>query len=203
MPKLRLTKSELKLQRDALQRFRRFLPTLELKKKQLIQEISRVESLLDRLVAQEAAERQALSAWIGLLAEPAGLERAVTLDRVETSETNVAGVTIPVFVKAWFSTMPYDLMATPLWLDRAVEVVQRLGAIEAERAIVVRQKELLGHELRTTIQRINLFEKVKVPQALDSIRRIQICLGDQQANAVARGKIAKGKLADVQMESFA
>jgi V/A-type H+-transporting ATPase subunit D len=81
-------------------------------------------------------------------------------------------------------------------------VVQQLGTLEAERDVLRRQKKLLVHELRVTIQRINLFEKVKIPECRENIRRIQIYLGDQQANAVARGKIAKSKLADVQIGSF-
>ena len=56
------------------------------------------------------------------------------------------------------------------------------------------QIKLLGKELRTTSQRVNLFEKVKIPEAKDNIRRIGIYLGDQQTAAVVRGKIAKKKL---------
>ena len=48
-------------------------------------------------------------------------------------------------------------------------------------------------ELRTTTQRVNLFEKVKIPEAKENIRIIRIFMGDQQTAAVARSKIAKGK----------
>ena len=43
MAKIRLTKNELKKQKDNLRRFLRYLPTLDLKKKQLIQEIQRIQ----------------------------------------------------------------------------------------------------------------------------------------------------------------
>jgi len=52
----------------------------------------------------------------------------------------------------------------------------------------------LAHELRVTTQRVNLFEKVKIPEALGSIKRIGIYLGDQQTAQVVRGKISKRKL---------
>ena len=58
------------------------------------------------------------------------------------------------------------------------------------------QVELLGKELRTTSQRVNLFEKVKIPETKENIRRIGIYIGDQQTAAVVRGKIAKKKLAN-------
>jgi V/A-type H+-transporting ATPase subunit D len=41
---------------------------------------------------------------------------------------------------------------------------------------------------------VNLFEKVKIPECLDNIRRIKIYLGDQQANAVGISKVAKKKI---------
>ena len=56
-----------------------------------------------------------------------------------------------------------------------------------------KQSELLNRELRLTSQRVNLFEKVKIPEAKDNIRVIEIYLGDQQTSAVVRGKIAKSK----------
>ena len=52
----------------------------------------------------------------------------------------------------------------------------------------------MREELRTTIQRIKLFEEVKIPQARENIRIIQIFLGDQQTAEVVRGKIAKTKI---------
>lgn len=42
---------------------------------------------------------------------------------------------------------------------------------------------------------MNLFEKVKIPETQENIRRISIYLADQQVNAVVRSKIAKRKIA--------
>ncbi len=52
----------------------------------------------------------------------------------------------------------------------------------------------MKQELRITTQRVNLFEKVKIPQAEEAIRRIKIFIGDQMTNAVGRSKIAKKKI---------
>ena len=54
--------------------------------------------------------------------------------------------------------------------------------------------DILRQELRITTQRVNLFEKIKIPEAREAIRRIKIYLGDQTANAVGRSKIAKRKI---------
>ena len=60
--------------------------------------------------------------------------------------------------------------------------------------IVERKLALLQDELRKVIQRVNLFEKVIIPEARENIRRIRIALGDRMTAAVARAKIAKEKL---------
>ncbi len=41
---------------------------------------------------------------------------------------------------------------------------------------------------------MNLFEKVKIPETAENIKRIRIYLGDQQTAQVVRGKISKRKL---------
>jgi V/A-type H+-transporting ATPase subunit D len=48
--------------------------------------------------------------------------------------------------------------------------------------------------LRTTTQRVNLFEKKLIPELRENIRRIKIFLGDDETAAVGRAKLAKGKL---------
>ena len=60
--------------------------------------------------------------------------------------------------------------------------------------IIAKQLDLLDAELRVTSQRVNLFEKVKIPEAKENIRVIGVYLGDQQTAAVVRGKISKKKL---------
>jgi V/A-type H+-transporting ATPase subunit D len=72
------------------------------------------------------------------------------------------------------------------------EVNRRRAILE----ILLRQHELLQRELTKIIQRVNLFEKVKIPDARENIRRIRIQLGDEMASAVGRAKIAKSKLTE-------
>jgi len=57
------------------------------------------------------------------------------------------------------------------------------------------QVRLLQEELHATSQRVNLFEKVKIPETEENIRKISIYLADQQVNAVVRSKISKRKIA--------
>lgn len=192
MPKIKQTKTELKAQKDALVRYQRFLPMLQLKKQQLQMEISAIRSRIDEINRDIDATESSMAPWIGLLADPS-VEFPVVLDEVLTVEGNIAGVDIPVYKGIRSHSPEIDLFSTPPWVDDAQEACARLMERRAEIGVLHRQRELIAEELRTTSQRVNLFEKVKIPECKEAIRVITIHLGDEQTSAVARGKIAKGR----------
>jgi V/A-type H+-transporting ATPase subunit D len=197
MPKLKKTKNELKAQREALQRYERFLPTLELKKQQLQREVRRAEAGLRRCVRRRDELVAGLRPWAGLLTTSPDLASYVRVEEVEREIVNIAGVNVPVLLGVRLAAPDIDYFATPAWLDDAVTVLGELVRLEAETAVLERQRELLGEELRLTSQRVNLFEKVMIPQTLDNIRMIRIALGDAQTAAVGRAKLAKSKTVTV------
>ncbi len=110
---------------------------------------------------------------------------------------NVAGVNVPLLAGVRLAPQTIDYFATPAWLDDALAVLGELTRLRAEMRVLERQRDLLGEELRLTSQRVNLFEKVMIPRALDNIRVIRIALGDAQTAAVARAKLAKSKTVSV------
>jgi V/A-type H+-transporting ATPase subunit D len=194
MARIKYTKNELKRQKDALKRFQRYLPTLQLKKQQLQMVIRTVETLERQKREAQEEVRRAIDTWIEVFGEPVDLSNLVKIERIETEIGNIAGVDIPVFKGISFEKIPYDLYRYPLWVDKGVEYLQKLIAYDTEIEILQKQIELLAQELRITTQRVNLFEKVKIPETKENIRVIRIYLGDQQTAAVVRGKIAKNKI---------
>ena len=197
MPKVKLTKTALKQQRDSLKQFQRFLPTHQLKKQQLQMEM---RSCLDRIGKNREFEqetKEALAEWTALFGDPEAvvkIEKNLSVKEVVTGEQNVAGVDVPVFKEVVFQFEPFDLFADEPWLDDAVESVKKIVSIQEEREIIRKQYDLIANELRVTTQRVNLFEKVKIPECKENIRSIGIYLGDMDTAAVARSKIAKNKL---------
>ncbi|NLE66405.1 MAG: V-type ATP synthase subunit D [Lentisphaerae bacterium] len=193
MPKIKHTKNELKTQRDALLRFRRYLPTLELKKQQLQVEVRRLQRALEEKQAEYDRLMAGLESWVALFAEDAGLETLIRLAAVRVSETNIAGISIPVFQEAVFERKAPDLFDTPPWIDDAMDFLESAQRVLIEKRILEQELALLKEELLVTSQRVNLFEKIKIPEAAENIRVIRIFLGDEQTAGVARSKIAKAK----------
>ena len=194
MAKIKLTKTELKAQTDALKRFQRFLPMLQLKKQQLQGEIAGIAQKAEETSARERAIRSDLDRWVGLFATDESLIAGlVKVKEVRTGSANVAGVTIPTFESIDTDVKEVDAWSTPAWVDNAVETTTQVLSLQCERAIYEEQRRLVTAELHQTSQRVNLFEKVKIPECKEAIRRIKIAIGDEQTAAVSRGKIAKGR----------
>jgi V/A-type H+-transporting ATPase subunit D len=194
MAKVKLTKNELKKQKDELKMFKRYLPTLMLKKQQLQAEIRSVELRVKELRAEKEKINESFKLWIGVFGEKEIFTpNLLRITKLVAMEGNIAGVPIPIFKGAEFEVESYSLLEKPLWLDTAIESMKKVLLIDLEAETMEEQQRRLEHELRTTTQRVNLFEKVKIPECKHNIKKIQVYLGDQQTAAVVRGKISKRK----------
>ncbi|MCK9182104.1 MAG: V-type ATP synthase subunit D, partial [Fibrobacteraceae bacterium] len=185
----------MKAERDALKRFERYLPTLQLKKQQLQLEMRTLQAKVLAKREEEDTLRHNMESWVKLFSEKVDWSKYVSVKEVREGDGNIAGVDIPIFNGVDFNiTMP-DFFATPAWIDDGIRTLKNLISLRLERRVLEKQYELLSAELRTTSQRVNLFEKVKIPEAKENIRKINIFIGDQQTSGVARSKLAKAKSA--------
>lgn len=199
MGSVKLTKNDLKKQKDQLRQFERYLPTLQLKKQQLQTVIMKSAAELKRQERALHSLIDGLDDWVAVFAENTAfsaekkIENLVIPDKVVCVTENIAGVAVPVFRELTFRDIVYDVADYPLWADEALVRMREIAKGNALLKTLKNRIELLNRELRMTSQRVNLFEKVKIPEAKENIRKIEIYLGDQQTSAVVRGKIAKKK----------
>ncbi len=194
---LALNKSSLKLQRDQLKMFRRFLPSLDLKRQQLLAAL--------KIARNELAETERqVEERYGRIAELYPLLGSSTMGRVDLSslvrvasvqidEENMLGTRLPVAREVDFEVADYSTLVTPFWVDLLVENLKELAELRVHQQIRQERVKQLNYAARRITQRVNLFEKVLIPRAVESIRRIVIFLSDQERAAVVRSKIAKEK----------
>ena len=195
MATIKLTKNELKTQKDALKMYQRYLPTLTLKKQQLQTEIRTIDARAKEVRARRKALEEEFTQWIAVFGEAEVFDPTmVQVRNIRKGTGNIAGVTIPIYEGTDFSRGDYDLYSTPLWIDLAADKMEQALSLDLEAEVLDEQVRLLNIELRTTTQRVNLFEKVKIPETKDNIKKITVYLGDQQVAAVVRGKISKRNL---------
>ena len=203
MAKIKLTKNEQKKQKDSLKQFTRYLPTLQLKKQQLQTVIRQSYAEIEELKVKQKEAVEGMKSWIAVYGENSSwseersISHLVKVKEVKKTKGNIAGVEVPVFQSLVFEDVPYDLRVYPLWVAKAIVALGEIARYDALIETLKERIRLLDKELRTTTQRVNLFEKVKIPEAKENIRKIGIYLQDQQTSAVVRGKIAKKKLGKV------
>jgi V/A-type H+/Na+-transporting ATPase subunit D len=197
MAHLSLTRLGLKRQRERLERFERFLPALKLRQQQLQLRLQQAEAAGAEARARLDRATEAFDEYRPVLGDLAGMDLLALAKPAEVlvGWTNVAGVPVPVLEEVRFRRVSYSLFGTPPWVDRVLAELQTLSRYRAELEVLERQRGLLRRELIRVVQRVNLFEKVKIPEARQAIQRIRIHLGDEMAAAVGRSKIAKARLA--------
>lgn len=194
--KPKFNKTALKGQRDGLAKYEKFLPILLLKKMQLQLVIRQLEPVLEGKRRELEETVTGVRPWARLLSDTTiDMEDYLQVEEVRVKKDNIAGVEVPEFDRVVYKDVLYSLFATPAWLDKALEVLRRLVALREELKVLLEKERLLKTELRTTTQRVNLFEKKLIPELKENIRKIKIFLGDEETAAVGRAKLAKGKLA--------
>ena len=194
MAKVAINKSSLAHQRSQLRLFQRFLPSLDLKRQQLLTEQKKAQ----RQLAEAETEIGNLARSLPGLMKPLGayeidLSGLVTIDSVVIEEENIVGAKLPVARRVKFKTAPYSLLAKPFWVDFLVEFLQQMCTMRVHLQVLQERVARLNQQARRITQRVNLFEKVLIPRAKESIKRIQVGLGEQERTAVVRSKIAKAK----------
>lgn len=194
MEGLRLNKSELKRQRDQLKLYQRVLPSLDLKRRQLAIENERCRALEGRLRGELDALMGGIGAAIPMLANESidllGLVRVVA---VELGSENVVGLELPTLARLELADATYSYLVRPVWVDAVADRLHEAVRLTLELAVAAERLRRVEYALKRITQRVNLFERVLIPNAKTNIRRIEIALDDLAREAVVRSKIAKSR----------
>lgn len=191
---LALNKTSLKQQRDQLAMYQRFLPSLDLKRQQLLADLQHSKNKLkstEREISDVLDSQAGLFSLLG--ASDQNLTDLVRIEAMVVDEENVLGVRLPMLGEIQFWVKEYSMLAKPFWVDFVVELLQNVATLHARRDIERKRMSRLSNAVRRITQRVNLFEKVLIPQAENDIQRIKIHLADTERAAVVRSKIAKAK----------
>lgn len=196
MAKVSLSKSSLSQQTQQLKRYQQFLPSLDLKRKQLMGERARARAQRQALDERLTAARQAVADKLPMLGnEELDLNGLVRVKHVELGRENVVGTWLPTLQDIQVEIRRYGYISKPHWLEPLTEALTASARLRIEAMVAERRVALLNAAVRTVTQRVNLFDKVLIPQTREHIKRIRIALSDAERAAVVRSKIAKKKRA--------
>jgi len=194
MAQLALSKSALQRERQNLKMYERFLPSLDLKRRQLMAEQSRAHEALSQAEKQVATLVPDTGKNIPMLAnKDIEIGKLVQIESVQMGEENVVGVKLPVLEKVVTKMEEYAFLAKPHWVDAVAERLGKILEMKIQIQVLSERVLRLDQAIRRTTQRVNLFDKVLIPGARKHIQHIQIFLADTERAAVVRSKIAKGR----------
>lgn len=189
-----MNKSEMQRQRRQLALYQRLLPSLELKRQQLRAETNKAQRQLEGITRELTAKKQHSAQQLPMLAnQELDLSGLVRVQDVVLADDNVVGVNVPQLLDVKLEVASYGLLARPHWVDAWREQLQDLVRLQIAQEVARVRVSKLEYAVKRTTQRVNLFDKVLIPQAEDTIRRIQIFLADADRAAVVRAKLAKQK----------
>ncbi len=194
---LALNKTTLKQQRDQLKMFKQFLPSLDLKRQQLLAALKQARNELAEVQQQVDQSLTRLEELFPLLGSSTAATRdlgsLVQIRSVRIEEENMLGTRLPIAREVEFEVADYSRLVTPFWVDLLISNLQKLVQLRVHLQVRKERVKRLEYAARRITQRVNLFEKVLIPRAATAIRKIVIFLSDQERAAVVNSKIAKGK----------
>jgi V/A-type H+/Na+-transporting ATPase subunit D len=196
MARLALNKSSLSKLTRQLVTFEKFLPSLDLKRKQLMAERAKAQGALQRTGRDMATLRDSIAGRLPMLANrEVELADLVQLKAVRLGEENVVGTRLPVLLDVEVQRRDYGYLVMPHWVDSLCDELTAMIELHIRLTVERRRVALLEEAVRKVTQRVNLFEKVLIPRAKEHIRKIRIYLSDAERASVVRSKIAKRKRA--------
>lgn len=194
MAKLALNKSTLNKEGQKVKAFKRFVPALDLKRKQLLsarvaarQQLQAIEQRLQQ-VQQQVCEQLPMSSQTN-----AELLALIQVDVFTLKQVNLVGIVLPEIDTLRLSLRPYSYLGAEHWLYPLLHLLMLAVELQLQQRVWQKRLDCIDIGLRKTTQRLNLFEKVLIPQAQKNIQRIHIALSDTERAAVVSSKIAKKK----------
>ena len=192
MAKLNLSKGGLQKQRDDLKQFQRVLPSLDLKRMQLMGELKRAQHQLQEVEAEVKRLYQRIAEQLPMLANrDIDVSGLVKVDTIEIGEENLVGVKLPVLQDVKCKVVNYSMLAKPHWVDTLVEQLKQMVEQKTRVKVAADRVRSIEYAVRKTTQRVNLFDKILIPTARANIKKIQIYLADAERAIVVNSKITK------------
>ena len=192
MAKLNLSKSGLQKQREDLKLYQRVLPSLDLKRMQLMGELKRAQVQLQEAEAEVKRLNQSVAEQLPMLANRAiDVSGLVKIDAIKIVEENLVGVKLPVLQEIKCKVVDYSMLAKPHWVDTLVDQLKEMVEQRTRVRVAGDRVRLIEQAVRKVTQRVNLFDKILIPTAKANIKKIQIYLADAERAIVVNSKITK------------
>jgi V/A-type H+-transporting ATPase subunit D len=115
----------------------------------------------------------------------------VEVEEIKVEYKKIAGVKTPELDDVVFDIKDFNVFLKPKWFLEGIEILEEMMKLVIKKEISVKKMEMLEHARKKTTQKVNLYEKVQIPEYQTAIRKIKRFLEDEENLSKAAQKIVK------------
>ena len=115
----------------------------------------------------------------------------VMLKDAKYTTRTIAGVRIPVLENLEFGLKDISQYHKPDWFLDGIHILTELTRLSIQRDVNWKAMEILEYARKKTTQKVNLYEKVQIPQYQEAMSKIKRFLEDEENLSKAAQKILK------------
>lgn len=183
---------QLKVRVNALPTLKNKEAALRVEVKKAKDEAARLDKELDEKIRQND---QTLRLWNEFKMD------LVSIKDVKLMVKKIAGVKTPVLNEIIFDIKEFSLFKNPSWFLDGIEIIRELAHIALERDVFERKTQLLEFARKKTTQKVNLYEKVQIPEYEEAILKIKRFMEDEENLSKAAQKIVKSRMEQKESEA--
>lgn len=186
--KIQYNKSAIQQYKKQLEIREKALPTLQSKETALRMEVKKSKQALESKQKQVEEEMKKLENMDRFWVE---FPELIQIKNAEVKIRNIAGVRIPLLASVNYEVADYALFSQPAWIPTGVDILKKIIRLRVEIKITERQFQILNLARKKTTQKVNLYEKVQIPQYQNAMRMVKRFLEDKENLSKAAQKLVK------------
>lgn len=167
------------------------LPTLQAKESALRNEVKSVKQTIkeanDKLQFRLDKLAEMNKFWVEF-------PDLLSIAEVKIGEKSIAGVKTPYLKEILFDYLPYSMHGSPNWFSAGVDILKTLIELRLQLKFLQKKHDMLDYARKKTTQKVNLYEKVQIPEYSEAIIKIKRYLEDEENLAKSSQKILKAKI---------
>ena len=164
------------------------LPTLKSKEAALRLEVRKITAEIDLLKEEYEMIVKENQNYNGFWTE---FPQIVKIRNIISEQKNIAGVRVAILNKIDFALEQISLFNMPSWIRLAISMFERLMTIQIRIEMTEARLNALAYARKKTTQKVNLYEKVQIPEYRMAIIKIKRYMEDEDNLSKSSQKIVK------------
>ena len=164
------------------------LPTLKSKEAALRLEVRKITAEIDLLKEEYEMIVKENQNYNGFWTE---FPKIVKIRNIISEQKNIAGVRVAILNKIDFALEQISLFNMPSWIRLAISMFERLMTIQIRIEMTEARLNALAYARKKTTQKVNLYEKVQIPEYRMAIIKIKRYMEDEDNLSKSSQKIVK------------